>query len=141
GDGVDNNCNSTTDEAVNASGAGYTTCAGDCCDSTECSLPGAVNPGAFDAPGNMVDDDCNGMVDDSQAICDQNLATGTMNGMDYAKAIDLCQTSTMAEKKWGVISATLTLADGTGVPATKAQSIRPKFGTNVLPKGGTKMAE
>ncbi|MBL9013950.1 MAG: choice-of-anchor L domain-containing protein [Myxococcales bacterium] len=140
GDSVDNNCNGTIDEDVDADGDGVTTCGGDCCDSTECSLPGAVNPGAFDAPGNSVDDDCNGVVDDSQAICDQNLATGTMNGMDYAKAIDLCQTATMTEKKWGVISATLTLADGTGVPATKAQSIRPKFGTGVLPKGGTKMA-
>ncbi len=140
GDGVDNNCSGTIDEDVDADGDGYTTCGGDCCDSTECSLPGAVNPGAFDAPGNSVDDDCNGMVDDSQAICDQNLATGTMNGNDYAKAIDICQTATMNEKKWGVISATLTLADGTGVPATKAQSIRPRFGTGVTPKGGTKMA-
>ena len=36
--------------------------------------------------------------------------------MDFAKAIDICQTATMTDKKWGVISATLTLADGTGAP-------------------------
>ena len=55
-----------------------------------------------------------------QLLCDQGLAIGSQNAMDYAKAIDLCQTATMTEKKWGVISATLTLADGTGAPASIA---------------------
>ena len=140
GDNIDNNCNGTVDENVDADGDGFTTCGGDCCDSTECSNPALVNPGAFDAPGNGVDDDCNGTVDDAQTLCDQNLASGTQNGMDYAKAIDLCQQTTMAEKKWGVISAQLTLADGTGVPAAIAQSIRSHFGTGVMPKGGANMA-
>ncbi len=141
GDGVDNNCNGKTDEDEDADGDGVTTCGGDCCDSTECSDPASVNPGAFDAVGNNFDDDCNGVIDDAQSVCDQNLASGSLNAMDYAKAIDLCQTATMADKKWGVISATLTLADGTGVPANIAQSIRDHFGTGVMPKGGTKMAE
>ncbi|MBL0213805.1 MAG: choice-of-anchor L domain-containing protein [Myxococcales bacterium] len=140
GDGVDNNCNGKIDEDEDADGDGITTCGGDCCDSTECSNPALVNAGAFDASGNGVDDDCNGVVDDSVTVCDQNLASGTLNANDYAKAIDLCQTSTMTEKKWGVISATLTLADGSGVPANVAQSIRDHFGTGVIPKGGTKMA-
>ena len=140
GDGIDNNCNGATDEDVDSDHDGFTTCGGDCCDSTECSDPGTVNPGAFDAPGNNVDDDCNGVIDDAVSVCDQNLASGTLNANDYAKAIDLCQTATLTEKKWGVISATLTLADGTGVPAGIAQSIRDHFGTGVMPKGGTKMA-
>ncbi len=139
-DGVDNNCNGMTDENADADGDGVTTCGGDCCDSTECSDPKLVNPGAFEASGNGVDDDCNGVVDDAVAVCDQNLASGTLNANDYAKAIDLCQTATMTEAKWGVISATLTLADGTGVPANKAQSIRDHFGSGVTPKGGSKMA-
>ncbi len=139
-DSIDNNCNGMIDEDVDADGDGVTTCGGDCCDSTECSDPKLVNPGAFEAAGNGVDDDCNGVVDDSVAACDQNLASGTTNANDYAKAIDLCQTATMADKKWGVISAALTLADGTGAPATIAQSIRDHFGTGVMPKGGSKMA-
>ncbi len=139
-DGIDNNCNGMVDEDVDADGDGVTTCGGDCCDSTECSDPKLVNPGAFETPGNGVDDDCNGVIDDAVAVCDQNLASGTLNANDYAKAIDLCQTTTMADKKWGVISATLTLADGTGVPANVAQSIRDHFGTGVMPKGGSKMA-
>ena len=139
-DGIDNNCNGSVDEDVDADGDGVTTCGGDCCDSTECTDPKLVNPGAFDAPGNQLDDDCNGIVDDAVTMCDQNLASGTLNANDYAKAIDLCQTATAADKKWGVISAALTLADGTGVPATIAQSVRDHFGTGVMPKGGTKMA-
>lgn len=139
-DGIDNNCNGATDEDVDSDHDGFTTCGGDCCDSTECSNPGSVNPGAFDAPGNNFDDDCNGVIDDAVGVCDQNLASGTLNANDYAKAIDLCQTATLTDKKWGVISATLTLADGTGVPAGVAQSIRDHFGTGVMPKGGTKMA-
>ena len=139
-DGVDNNCNGAADEDEDKDGDGITTCAGDCCDSTECSDPKLVNVGAFDAPGNAVDDDCDGAIDNTALVCDQGMASGSTTPIDYAKAIDLCQTTSMMEKKWGVISAQLTLADGTGMPATKAHSIRPKFGASVLPKGGTAMA-
>ena len=55
------------DEDVDADGDGFTTCGGDCCDSTECANPALVNPGAFDVPGNGVDDDCDGMVDNTGA--------------------------------------------------------------------------
>ena len=65
GDSVDNNCNGATDEDVDADGDGFTTCGGDCCDSTECTNPKAVNPGAFEVAGDGVDNDCNGTVDDA----------------------------------------------------------------------------
>ena len=139
-DGVDNNCNGATDEDEDKDGDGITTCAGDCCDSTECSDPKLVNVGAFDAPGNMVDDDCDGAIDNTALLCDQGLNSASTAPIDYAKAMDLCQSTTATDKKWGVISATLTLANGSGAPAAKAHAIRPKFGTNVLPKGGTAMA-
>ncbi len=140
GDSVDNNCDGAVDNDEDRDGDGFTTCGGDCCDSTECGSPGLVNPSAFDSPGNMVDDDCNGMIDDAIALCDQGLVSNSSNPMDYAKAMDICQESTMADKKWGVISATLTYPDGTGVPDTNAYSIRNKFGTNVVPRGGLSMA-
>jgi hypothetical protein len=139
-DGVDNNCNGAIDEDEDKDGDGITTCAGDCCDSTECSDPKLVNAGAFDAPGNLVDDDCDGAIDNTALLCDQGLVSNSTAPIDYAKAMDLCQTTTMTDKKWGVISATLTLADGAGAPDTKSHAIRTKFGTNVLPKGGTSMA-
>ncbi len=139
-DGIDNNCNGTVDEDEDRDGDGYTTCGGDCCDSTECSKPGAVNPGAFDALGNNFDDDCNGTVDDTILLCDQNIASNTQDAMDYAKAIDICQTATETDKKWGVISATLTLTDGLGVPDPEGHAIRPRFGAGLLPQGGVNLA-
>jgi len=141
GDNIDNNCNGMTDENVDSDGDGYTTCNGDCCDSTECSNPAEVNPGAFDTPGDGVDNDCDGTVDNNVALCDQGLMSNSANAMDYAKAIDLCQTATMMDKKWGVISATLTLPDGTGMPDPKASSIRPHFGSGVMPQGGVSLME
>ncbi len=141
GDSVDNNCNGRTDETEDMDGDGYTTCAGnDCCDSTECTKPGLVNPGAFDAAGNMLDDDCNGAIDDSLSLCDQSLASNSVDGMDFAKAIDICKTATETDNAWGVISAQLTLPDGTGTPDPVSHSIRPKFGTNVQPQGGLALA-
>ncbi len=139
-DGVDNNCNGASDENVDEDGDGVTTCDGDCCDSTECSDPAIVNAGAFDAPGNNFDDDCNGVIDDATLLCDGGIASGTSNAMDFAKAIELCQETTVSEKKWGVLSAKLVLANGSGTPATKSHAIRPKFGTNVMPRGGTSVA-
>jgi hypothetical protein len=59
--------------------------------------------------------------------------------MDYAKAIDICQTATDTDRKWGVIDAKVTLADGTGVPDKEGYAIRPKFGTNTIPQGGVNL--
>lgn len=140
GNGVDDNCNGKVDEDEDADGDGYTTCGGDCCDSTECSDPKDVNPGAFDAPGNNFDDDCDGIVDNSVAVCDQGLASDSSNAMDFAKAIDLCQTTTMADKKWGVISAKFSYPDDTGSPKAESHAIRPKFGSGVNPQGGLSLA-
>jgi len=139
-DGVDNNCNGTIDENEDRDMDGQSTCGGDCCDSTECSKPELVNAGAFDAAGNNFDDDCNGVVDDTILLCDQSIASNTTNGLDFARAIDICQTATMTDKKWGVISGTLTLADGTGVPDTEGHAVRPRFGQGLMPQGGVNLA-
>jgi hypothetical protein len=143
GNSVDDNCNGTTDEDVDQDGDGFTTCQGDCCDNTsECSQPALVNPGAFEAAGNQVDDDCDGQIDNSAAtMCDTGLASNATSGMEYAKAMDLCQTATMSDRKWGVISATWSGADGMGTVNPLACSIRPAFGTNVTPRAGAALFE
>ncbi len=140
GNGIDDNCNGKVDEDEDADGDGFTTCQGDCCDSTECSNPADVNPGAFDAPGNGVDDDCDGIIDNSITVCDQTLASDSTDAMDFAKAIDLCQVATAADKKWGVLSGSLTLPSGTGTPDAVSHSIRHHFGTGVQPQGGLSLA-
>lgn len=140
-DGIDNNCNGMVDENVDADGDGFTTCQGDCCDSTECANPAEVNPGAYDTPGDGVDNDCDGIVDNPPALCDSGLASNSSTAMDYAKAIDLCQTVSLTDRKWGVIDAKFTFADGTGVPDAKQRSIRPHYGTGTLPQLGTSLME
>ncbi|HVK86357.1 MAG TPA: choice-of-anchor L domain-containing protein [Kofleriaceae bacterium] len=139
-DGIDNNCNGTVDEDEDRDGDGLTTCQGDCCDSTECSNPSIVNLGSFDAPGNNFDDDCNGVVDDTVLLCDQGIASNTQDPLEFARAIDICQTATETDGRWGVISGSLTLTDGTGVPDPEAHAVRGTFGTGTLPQGGVNLA-
>src|SRR5690242_14591570 len=140
GDNVDNNCNGMTDEDVDSDGDGWTTCGGDCCDSTECSNPAEVNPGAFDTPGDGVDNDCDGLVDNTVQLCDQGLASNSTSAGDFAKAIDICQTTTMGSPKWGLIDAQLTQPSGMGMPDPNSHSIRPHFGTGLMPQGGVSLA-
>jgi hypothetical protein len=76
--------------------------------------------------------------------CDAGLTSNSSTATDYAKAIDLCASTTenpaLQDKKWGVISANLFLANGAGTPAAASRSIRPGFGTNIVPLGGSSLA-
>ena len=147
-DGKDNDCNGTVDDAKDLDGDGWTPCDGDCCDvmnADGCADPGLVNPGAFDVAGNMVDDDCDGTMDNPQASCDGNLPSNSGIATDYAKAIDLCGTTVenpalKKDKKWGVISGTFSRADGTNMPTAESKSIRAGFGSGVTPLAGSKLA-
>ncbi|MGE5181884.1 MAG: choice-of-anchor L domain-containing protein [Acidobacteriota bacterium] len=141
GNGVDDDCDGKIDEDTDLDGDGYTTCGGDCCDSiNECGNPAEVNPGAFDVPGDGVDNDCDGQVDNVQLLCDTGLQSSSSNAMDYAKAMDLCQTASATDRRWGVLDAALTLPDGTGTPDPNQYSIRHHFGAKVEPQGGVSMA-
>ncbi len=73
-------------------------------------------------------------------FCDSGLTTYSTTGADYAAAIDLCRTTTEQSTAWGVISASLTLADGTGTAATLSHSIRPSLGSGMTPQAGSALA-
>ena len=141
--GIDDDCNGLVDDNTDADGDGYGVCDNDCCDvaGPACGTPAAVNPGAFDDPGNMVDDDCDGAVDNAVPLCGAGLASNSANPLDYARAIDLCQFTTenppVSQQIWGVIDADLWRANDTGAPNANARSIRPLFGTNNTPQMGT----
>ncbi|MCB9566056.1 MAG: choice-of-anchor L domain-containing protein [Myxococcales bacterium] len=147
GNKVDDDCNGMTDDDVDADGDGWTTCGGDCCDVAGgvCQKPELVNPGAYEYPGNEVDDDCDGEIDEAAATCDGGLASDSANPLDYAKAMDLCQFTVEkpadpTDKIWGVISAKLTLADGKGAPVAVQRAIRPNFGNSIAKQAGDRMA-
>jgi hypothetical protein len=137
---LDEDCDGLVDENPDVDGDGYGTCDGDCCEGSECSDPLLVNPGAYDQAGNNVDDDCDGAVDNELVGCDAGLASNAMEAIDYARAMDLCNTATEASRRWGVVSAEFSLADGTGYPSYLAHSIRDGFGTALVPFAGSKLA-
>ncbi len=97
-------------------GDGWTPAQGDCndCDPN-------VNPNAYDfppAPGMMpIDYNCDGKID-PHTPCDTGLAIDSMDPLDAARAVDLCQTSDGTATSWGVVSAKWVMADGSDPPTT-----------------------
>jgi hypothetical protein len=78
GDGIDQDCDGsdmTAETAIDIDGDGYTYCDGDCCETSwDCrGEPDKINPGSYEFDDNMIDDNCNGEVDELK-ICDVGLA-------------------------------------------------------------------
>jgi hypothetical protein len=138
---------------------GWTVGDGDC---NDCTVQ--MNPGAYDYPGNNIDEDCNGGKDDEPAGCDKGLPLDGNNPMDAAKSIGLCKFTqagaTGKNKIWGVISAKYVFADGStqsgppnnvfggtctgqggkgAPPNPMSHGLLPKFGNVVKPREGASM--
>lgn len=84
-----------------------------------------VNPGAFDVPGNGVDDNCDGTKDEVKT-CDTALASDSVDALDFAKAIDICEVP--------VAQSFPVVADA------KAHQIAPDWGTVFKPQLGVSFA-
>ncbi|MEZ4299683.1 MAG: MopE-related protein [Polyangiaceae bacterium] len=123
--GVDDDCDGTTDNLPDADGDGFTFCDGDCND-----LDAKVNPAAAEVTyalgpdgvlvpgGNGVDDDCNPLTLDTEDPPPCSFApklTG-VTAMDLAAAMDLCQLAQenppLSERTWGLLSAEFRKSDG-----------------------------
>jgi len=121
---------------------GWTPNQGDCNDCDPDINPGAIdvlhqNDGGTPTWG---DEDCSGVPGDSAMPCDQGLALTDVDPNDAAKSIELCQTATATDRKYGVISAAYVRANGTAVTTPGAQAgIQSAFGTNVHVQGGANM--
>lgn len=118
-------------------GDGWTLRDGDCDDCEP-----KTNPGAFDVPGNDVDEDCSGASDDEVASCDQNIVLATNVPEDGARAIGLCRfakddPTEPKERTWGVLDASFVMADGTLGMSYASRGVLPDFGPNVHPQQGS----
>jgi hypothetical protein len=107
-------------DQIDADKDGYNACV-DCNDNDP-----NVNPGAFDVPGNGVDDDCNGTVDDG-AACDAAIASDTKDPIDFAHAIDMCD-------PWVAAATFPTLADD------RAHEVAPDWGVFKVQYGASMAA-
>jgi len=98
-----------------------------------------VNNGAFDAPGNGVDEDCSGTADDEPADCDTGLTMASTDAFDGAKAIGLCKKAT-DDRMWGVVEARWVRPDGSSLNVPIGYGVLPKFGANAAQAGATMLA-
>jgi hypothetical protein len=121
---------------------GWTPAQGDCndCDPN-------VNPGAIDVL-HQVDggtpfwgnEDCANDMGANAKPCDTGLMLTDVAAGDAAKAIELCATATMTDRKYGVLSANYVHANGAAFAAPGAQvGIQSAWGTNVKVQGGQNM--
>ncbi len=115
---------------------GFTPEDGDCRD---CSAQ--VNPGAFDDPGNDVDEDCDGSAATTALECDGALVASSLDPQDAARALGLCRIVSASDRGWGVISARWTRADGTGEPLDARQhGLLASFGESTPRRGRAMLA-
>jgi len=144
--GVDDDCDGMVDDS-DSDGDGYGACTSDCCDVEGGGCEGAVfvNPGAYEVDDNEIDDDCDGEIDEVTLTCDAGLMSSSSNAQDYARAMELCQFTEEdpafeIDRVWGVIEASLTRANGLGLPLPVQRSLRADFGDIIEPEAGDRMA-
>jgi hypothetical protein len=119
--GASTACTYDKNDTADHDGDGWSSADGDCNDCNK-----YINPGAYDVPGNGIDEDCSGKADDEPTGCDSALSgPATSTASDGAKAMDICRTAVesapLPQKTWGLISAAYVLPDGT--TTTKSASL------------------
>jgi hypothetical protein len=97
--------------------------------------PWSFPPTGFEVGGNGLDDDCDGQTDEAPVSCDAGFPSNSGDPLQYAAAINLCQTTTETGHDWGIVTSGFSLASGEGDPAPVSRSIRGNFG-NVAPQHG-----
>lgn len=140
--GIDDDCDGHGDD-WDPDGDGWSKCAGDCCQDTGCAdHPELVHPGAYEFPGNGLDDDCDPATPDEKGDCSGPPLQAPTSALDLVKAMDLCVFVPEEGPGWGVVSAELAMADGStaALPDDLQVGVLADYGPFVLPKVGATMA-
>ena len=167
-DGIDNDCDGIVDNGRDFDGDGFGACK-DCCESADdCKGydPAGVYPGAYEMIGDEVDNNCNGEIDESTSCDGEDSALAVDdypgNAVKLAHAMGICGDQLVsAEISLAGDPVTEYIADDScggllGLSYSKADRMsrsmpyyendyktfaaEPKFGNNITPKEGSKMA-
>jgi hypothetical protein len=140
--GTGSTCNHAPD--VDGDGDGWTANEGDCNDCDPNVNPGAIEVINSDPMATPADENCDGMVDNVEPTCDDNLQLADVDPKNGARAVDLCKFTVANpgnknQKTWGVIDAQYVRADGSPYAPGEQVGIQDGFGPNVHPQGGKKL--
>jgi len=153
----DNNCNGIPDGLEDADGDGFTICDGDLCDSSEqCNVenPELIIPGMLEVPGNEIDDDCDGLVDETDTNVTATPVSYTYNSSDLdstaralAQAMDIVWECPKDGSicNYGLVSAKITRSSSSAVPDKRQVNVmsamKDSSGTaKVIPQQGSTFA-
>jgi hypothetical protein len=132
------------DPAADGDGDGFTELEGDCNNCDKNVSPGAIEVIITEAVGDggipePADEDCDEQIDEVEPDCDGALAIDDTDPINAAKAIDICQVATEADKSWGVLEARYVRANGQPTSPMIDVGLLDGFGSGVSTQKGARM--
>jgi hypothetical protein len=143
GNGVDDDCDGTIDNDVDVDGDGFSSCDGDCCETTgQCGEPTRVGPAAIEVPtasGEVpVDDNCNGVTDEVEPGCTENGALASTDPLAGAAAIGLCPRDTTLQPARILLDADYVRGGGSVLTSSSQFGVMTTFGS-IQPRAGARL--